>query len=174
MVGAELYVQGSDGSWTHETISAIDSGNDTITVDSSILGMAEGSVFAVSPVVMELRLWPVGAMDPESAAFERRKISGMGVHACVYDFTGCTDDALGTLSNTPNAQFQVGVYRNNGTTDAAFEEIDMDVDPPDCFAYFTADGVLVEPFVRVVCSGADFQLTDVEVDVTMSTSRQTG
>ena len=53
-------------------------------------------------------------------------------------------------------------------------EIDVTENPQDSAGVLSVDGIDVEPYIEQIAAGVDFELTEVEISVTMTDSRKVG
>jgi hypothetical protein len=126
--------------------------------------MAAGDTFAVSPVPFKLRFWPLRYPQRELAGirFLRWVITSLAVKC--RKLVGFTDNV--------NNQFRVGAYRNSGDTiHQTTAYVDVTKNPADAAGRLNIDGIDLEPYVEQLSCGTSFELTNIEVGVTISWSR---
>lgn len=164
MVGAYVYVFDPDnnGSWEKRAITAVDVGNDTLTVGVAFSSaVAAADRYAVSPVPFRTRIWevPTAGSPPQ---FGRRVSHSMGILSAGH---------VGVSSND-NAVWRMSLCRNFEDTppDANCRVVDMDENPSDQWVHVNRDGFAMEPWVEQISSGTDFRLISVGVRGTIEMS----
>lgn len=77
------------------------------------------------------------------------------------------------FTDNPNNVMRVGSYRNSSPTlSENTAEITVGLNPSTTVANLAGDGVDVEPYVEQISAGTSFELTNMEVSVTMTESRR--
>jgi len=162
MIGAYLYVFATDGTWEKRTISAVDVGNDKLTVSSSFgTTPSTGDRYAVSPVPFRLRLAPLKSAGP-APVFGRRVSRAMAVYSMGH--TGVTGN--------DNGVWRVGMCRDlEDTPTNAVATITMDENPADQAAAVPLDGITLEPWIEHIAAETDFELSALGIDAIISGSR---
>lgn len=125
--------------------------------------IAVGDRYAVSPVPFKVRMWPLIDIDPAVAVFKFLRWNVTGLSLKVRGLSGFTSN--------DNNKWLVGVHRNSSSTVEGAVELDVDANPADSAVALNIDGIDVEPYIEQIAAGVDFELTNAEVSVTMSTSR---
>ena len=163
MVGAKLYITSGDNAGIGRTISSVNVGTDTISFTSSFPeSIAVGDTYAISPVPFSARCWPVQA--EQVSRFNRWGVVGISVKA----------RNLSGFTTNDNDFWRLSAYRNSATsledTDAT---ADVDLNPADSVAAIAFDGVDIEPYIEQIAAGVKFELTDIELALSLSDSRRT-
>jgi len=166
MVGTLVYMTGGDNAGLAREISNVDVGAHTISFVSGFPNsIAVGDTYAISPVPVGVRLWPIRDPDAPQDEFRRTLVTSVGIE--VQKTSGFT--------NNVNDFWRVGAYRNGGSSvesgTNATDTVDIDENPADSWGYISVDGIKVEPYIEQISCGVSFELTNVEVGVTMSSSR---
>jgi hypothetical protein len=105
--------------------------------------------------------------DPKLSPFTRWKTVAISVKA--GNLSGFSPG--GTAIATDD--FRVGVYRNRGTSiESGTDFIAVSSNPSDSAGALTVDGVDVEPYIEQIAAGVKFELTDAEVLVDETDSRE--
>lgn len=177
IIGGELYYLTGANAGVHRRISAVEVGTGYVDTAAFPNTPAAGDQYSISPVVGALRLWPVPPIDPQDSGFQRRRLSALGVNAAQFSYRGAYNAAsyaVDGFSSNANALWFFNAYRNFATTPALTSDVTatMTEVPSENYGSVPLDGVYVEPFVRWLASGVDFQLTDVDVVPTITRSRQ--
>jgi hypothetical protein len=164
MVGTKLYIVSGGNAGLGREIATINNTTKVITFTASFPNdITTGDRYAVSPVPFSLRAWPLQA--PELSKFNRWIITGTALK--VRELSG--------FDGNVNNKWRVGVYRNSG---AALESTvtypDMDSNPSESAEELNVDGVDLEPYIELISSGVQFELTDAEFPVSLTDSRKVG
>ena len=129
------------------------------------LTLAVGDRYSISPIPFRLRYWPLSSKQDRSYPrdlFRRWNVSSMGVA-----LTGLSVDA-----DSDNDFWDVGVYRQGGSTMAVTAAVGLSENPADSFGAFQADGLQVEPGVEQLAANTEFELTGVLINGKVSMSRE--
>jgi hypothetical protein len=162
MVGSKLYMSSGANAGLARTIATIDNGTKVITFETSFpYDIATGDTYSVSPVPFRVRAWPL--QDERLSRFNRWIVEGLSVKA----------GRLSGFSGNPNNKWRVGAYRNGGDSiEVTTAYIDVTDNPPDSAGDLNIDGIDVEPYIEQLAAGVSFELTDVEVCIVLTDSRQ--
>ncbi len=165
MVGAKLFWTSGENAGESVEITAQASGD--LTTGAATNAVAIGDTYSISPVPMKIRLWPLRDPDPRGTgdAFRRWVVTGVSLK---------TRKHVGFTSNDCNF-WRLGFYRNSGSTidSAATTSITLaaDTNPADSVVHLNIAGIDLEPYLEHVSSGTTIELTNVEVTVKMTGSR---
>lgn len=162
MVGAKLYVATGANAGLGRTIASINNTTKVITFETAFpFDIATGDTYSVSPVPFTVRAWPL--QDERISRFNRWVTEGVSIKA--GKLTGFTGN--------PNNKWRVGAYRNGGDyieeTTAFIEVTD---NPPDSAEALNIDGIDIEPYLEQLAAGVSFELTDAEINIVLTDSRQ--
>ena len=162
MVGAKLYMATGANAGLGRTIATIDNGTKIITFESAFpYDIATGDTYSVSPVPFTVRAWPL--QDERISRFNRWIVEGMAVKA----------RALSGFTDNPNDKWRVGAYRNGGSTlETTTSYIDVDANPSASAGGLNIDGIDIEPYLEQLAAGVSFELTDAEINLVLTDSRQ--
>jgi len=160
MVGTMIYMASGDNAGLGREVASIDGTTITFATDFPS-DIATGDRYAVSPVPMSARCWPI--QHEQVSRFSRWIVKGVSLKA--HKLTG--------FSDLNNAYWRVGAYRNGGTAlEDSTAELAVDADPHDSAEALNVHGIDVEPYIEQISSGTSFELTDAEVALTLSDSRK--
>ena len=165
LAGCKLYILSGTYEGNSYTISTNTGTRLTIT-GTFPADIEEAVRYSVSPVPVRVRYWPLGL--PQDIGyprffFRRWVIRSMAVTVRLI--------AGETTSSDVNAKFQLGMYRQYGTSlHESKAEVAMDDDPTDSYAAVSVDGNLLEPGVTCLASHADFELTAVKITAILGDS----
>ena len=164
MVGALCYMTSGANAGKYREILTVNPTTKTLTFTSKFGStIAVGDRFAISPVPFKARLWPL--QDAETRKFQRWIMTGIALKVSGWSST----------ANNPNDVWRVGAYRNGSATLVSNTvEIDVTENPQDSAGVLSVDGIDVEPYIEQIAAGVDFELTEVEISVTMTDSRKVG
>ena len=159
MIGALVYMTSGDNAGTAREITAVASGDLTVSAFGSAI--AVGDRYSISPVPFSARLWPL-QIEGMISKFRRWTMKGMVVK--VHKTSGFTDN--------PNNQWRIGAYRNGGSSlESGTDEFEVSENPAGFAGVVTVDGITVEPYIEQISTGTSFELTAAEIPVTMGVSR---
>ena len=162
MVGTKVYIFDSDGTYNSTVISAVDVGNDKLTLTDAQAAAPDAKRYCIDPVPFRVRLWgihPAGS----PLAFGRRTSTGVGVFSAGH---------VGMTSND-NAFWRVGLCKNyEAAPTNELQVVAMDENPADQWVYSNVQGAALEPWVEQISSETDYRLLAVGVDVTIDTGRK--
>jgi hypothetical protein len=161
MVGAKLYMTSGANAGLGRTIATINDTTKVITFVSDFPNdIATGDTYSVSPVPFTVRAWPV--QDERISRFNRWIMEGISLKSC----------NLSGFSGNPNNQWRVGAYRNGSTSlEATTAYLDLSGNPSDTAEDLSIDGVDLEPYIEQLASGVSFELTDAELALVLTDSR---
>jgi len=161
MVGALCYMTNGDNAGECQVIATVNPTTKTITFESNFSNaLVPGDTYSISPVPFKVRLWPV--QIPEFSKFNRWNMTGVSLKVV----------GIGGFTDNPNNQWRVGVYRNGGSSlEASTVYIEVSVNPTDSVGSLNVDGIDIEPYIEQIAAGVNFELTNCEVGVTITTSR---
>jgi hypothetical protein len=164
MVGALLYMTSGDNAGESQTISAVDVGATQLTVASNFTNnITVGDRYSVAPVPFSARCWSLQHQDVSPMV---RWVTA-GVALKVGNLSGFTSN--------DNDKWRVGAFRDGADSiESATVEIDVTTDRGDSAGALNIDGVDVEPYIEQISCGTDFELTDAEVNIAYTESRDTG
>ena len=161
LIGGYLYFNTGNNAGYGRLISA--NTGTTITTAAFPNTIALGDSYSVSPVVLDVRLWPLGAGDDPRAPKDlarRRVVTAVGAV-----FGGLTVDAGATA---PKVFFQM--YRQLGATPTSTAAVLTDA-PDGTFVSVKEHGGIIEPGVKCMQSNVDFRLVNVVVTGSLRASR---
>ena len=127
---------------------------------------AVGSMASISPIYFEIVMPPIPTGTGGDVSFDRKRIKSIGLK--MHNLTdGVTPVAeVGVykdLSLTPEATNATFPLAGTARDDKAYK-----------FGRVVVDGTILLPYVKILVSGFDFELTGVEVCGTVSSSKQAG
>jgi hypothetical protein len=163
MVGCKVYMTSGDNAGEARTVSAVNVGSGILTFSSSFDNdIAVGDTYAVSPIPFSLRGW---ALQVEGVSrFTRWNVYGISVKSRKH----------AGFTNNVNNTWRTGAYRNSGDSiSSKTARPDVDTNPSNSAESLPLDGIDVEPYVELISSGVKFELTDLELSVSLTDSRKT-
>jgi len=174
MVECYLYMLSGNNVGEGKIISSVDVGNKTLTVAAFDNAIAYGDRYTISPVPFKARLAPLRPMDAPKPTVVFDRVTMHGAQAKFRDISGLNTDVDDTI--------RISAYRNSGTSlESADEELDIVANPADTPGDdleddegFVIDGIDVEPYIEHLGVGTMFEITDLEVSVTFSKSKESG
>jgi len=160
MVGAMVYMTTGDNAGTAREITGVASGDLTVSAFGSAI--AAGDRYSISPVPFSARMWPL-QIEGMVSKFRRWTMKGMVVK--VVNTSG--------VSGNANGYWRIGAYRNGGTSlEASTDEtLAISENPAADAGVIVADGITVEPYIEQISCGTSFELTAIEIPVTIGYSR---
>jgi len=161
MVGTKLYMVTGDNAGLGRTIATVNTTTKVITFTEDFPNdIATGDTYAVSPVPFSVRAWPVQA--EEISRFNRWIVGGVSVKA----------RAIAGFTENPNNKWRVGAYRDSAMTiEDTTAYLEVSLNPSDSAEVLNIDGIDIEPYVEQIASGVMFELTDIELTLSLSDSR---
>ena len=163
MVGCLLYFTNGDNAGVAREITAV-AAND-ITVSAFANNIATGDRYAISPSPFKVRLWPLRDPDPRMTGHVFKRWIMLSLSLKVRKLVGFTSN--------DNDLFRLGVYRNSGTSiESGTTELTINTNPADETVSLNADGIDLEPYIEQISSGTSFELTNAEVKVLMTGSKE--
>lgn len=136
-----------------------------IAVDR-VIPSIQGQQIVISPVIFRAKAWalPIWVDDRSRVAVEflRKNITGISLSA--KDLSG--------FENNPIDFWRVGVHCN-GSAEPTATTVDakVKVDPSESITPINISDIYLEPMIEYAGVGVDFELTGLEVSVTMTHSR---
>ncbi len=159
MEGARLYMTSGANAGDSREIATASGGVFTFSSDFDN-DIATGDTYAVSPVPFSLRAWAL--QHEELSRFNRWITSGVALK--VRKLSGFDD-----ISNN---KWRVGAYRNGGTSiESTVAYPPVNSNPADSAEGLNLEGIDLEPYIEQIASGVQFELTDAEITVSYTDSR---
>lgn len=170
MIGCLIYCTKGANQGGYGTITAVNVGTYTLTVSGFSVNFETGDTFSINPVPFKVRLWPLRDPDPRADnPFKRWVVSSMSVK-----LQSLVPQGQAGWNARVNNEFRVTVFRNTdptGIVSAIEAFIPISRNPTDCSVALSIDGITIEPYIDYLGSGVSFELTNVEVGVKMTDSR---
>lgn len=166
MIGSMIYMTSGANAGTARVITgytAVSPPNPQyLTTAAFGSAIAVGDRYSISPVPFSARFAPL-QIEEKVSKFRRWTMKGMV--AKVHNTSG--------FSTNANAYWRIGAYRNGGSTleSGTDETLGISENPAADAGVITVDGITVEPYLEQISCGTSFELTAVEVPVTMGISR---
>ncbi len=162
MIGTPCYLTSGDNAGTYRIISAVNVGSGILTFSSNFAStIATGDRYAISPIPFSARAW---RMQTENlSGFVRWKVMGAAIKSQNHSGFGSND----------NVFWRVSCYRNGSTTlpvPVAYPAVDEN--PSDSAETLSLSGISLEPYIEQIASGVKFELTDLELAVHLTDSRE--
>lgn len=166
MIGSLCYMtSGANAGECREIASVTGTSLTFVTgFDSTI---AVGDRYCINPVPVKIRCWPLQMETVD--VFNRWIAEGMIVKA--EQLEGFLRPGL----SIPiiNDKWRLGFYRNNDTAiESATDYVDVTENPSTSAGALSIDGVDLEPYIEQISTGTKFELTDAEVIVSETDSRE--
>ncbi|MGD2065661.1 MAG: hypothetical protein PVI43_00645 [Candidatus Bathyarchaeota archaeon] len=162
MVGAKLYMTSGANAGEGRTIATIDNTTKVITFTSNFDNdISTGDTYSISPVPFSVRFPP--PVSENITRFNRWVMAGVSLKA----------RKLSGFDNNVNNKWRVGAYRNSSSslhTNVAYPSVDTN--PSESAEDLNIDGVDIELYVEQISAGTIFELTDAEVNLTLTDSRK--
>jgi hypothetical protein len=161
MVGALLYMTTGEYAGECREITSL-TGTDTLNFTTFGDLMKAGDGYVISPVPFKVRFWPLKYNAPGASRFKRWKLTAVSVKSSSID--GLTDNA--------NTQWRAGYYRNGSASVADDVMIDVSDNPSASVGAISGDGIDLEPYLELLTTGVDLELTGLEASTTITESRK--
>ncbi|KKM86774.1 hypothetical protein LCGC14_1275620 [marine sediment metagenome] len=163
MVGALCYMTSGDSAGEVREIDTVNVGTKTLTFTSNFSNsIASGDTYAINPIPFKVRLWPLQIQ--QMSRFSRWVMTSISLKCrnLSSNFGGGT-----------NTNWRCGVYRNSGSSiEASTVAVAVDTNPADSVGALNVDGVDIEPYIEQIAAGVSFELTGVEIGVSIVDSRE--
>ena len=167
MYGMKVYVASGDHYGEGFKISSANETLDQISTSDSMPTLPAGTKFIIAPVVFKLRAPALRSINRQTRLPEFNRI--------IMTSMACKFRGLSGYSDAITKDVLIGGYKDSGSSlhgsTAAFE---IDQNPSEAIAAVRIDGIDVEPYLVHLSSRTDFELTGIDVGVTITGSRNVG
>lgn len=146
----------------------------TLTIDTLGGAPAVGDTFVVAAIPFRARFWKPNASAGEQIDdFRRYVVSAIAVKVGMKIGFATGDYATYAVDGVDKyGCFRAGIVRNGVVPGwSSMVDVPLDTNPSDAVAGLSADGVDVEPYLEQWSEGTMFELTGLELQATMTSSR---
>lgn len=160
LLGASVYFPESR-SW--DEIVTVNSSTELTLSNTATI--ETGTKYVLNGILFAARCWNVPLTNKEGTLklpFTRRNITSMSLD--IKNIEG--------FDSIDNNFFTVGAFRNGGNELYDSDTITVDENPSDSVADVHVDGVAVEPYIEQMSVGTKFDLTMLDVGITIVSSRK--
>jgi hypothetical protein len=166
MIGSLCYMTGGSNAGEVREIASVTATQLTFTTgfDNTIVA---GDTYCVSPIPFRVRGWPL--QMAKVSKFRRWIMEAVSLKARGTE--GFTKS--GGSVPIANNKWRIGAYRNSeDTIEASTAYVDVSDNPATSAGALNIDGVDVELYIEQISAGTKFELTDAEVLVSDTDSRE--